>query len=84
VLDGEVCCLDQDGRSHFRRLLFRRDRPHFYAFDALSTDGRDVRPLPLRPRRSTSITWPNVGAISTGWACERELEGIVAKWAHGT
>jgi ATP-dependent DNA ligase len=29
VLDGEVCCLDADGRSNFYRLLFHRERPHF-------------------------------------------------------
>lgn len=33
VLDGEICCLDADGRSNFRRLMFRRDWPFFYAFD---------------------------------------------------
>jgi bifunctional non-homologous end joining protein LigD len=29
VLDGEVVCLDPDGRSNFYKLLFRRDRPSF-------------------------------------------------------
>jgi len=33
VLDGEVCCLEADGRTDFYRLMFRRDRPFFYAFD---------------------------------------------------
>src|SRR5439155_7966699 len=36
VLDGELVCLDSDGRSNFRKLLFRRDWPYFYAFDVLS------------------------------------------------
>ena len=35
VLDGEVCCLEPDGRTNFKRLLFRREWPHFYAFDVL-------------------------------------------------
>src|SRR5262245_13158734 len=35
VLDGEICCLDQFGRSQFNQLLFRRAQPFFYAFDAL-------------------------------------------------
>src|SRR6187200_605646 len=27
VLDGEICCLDPDGRTNFKHLLFRRDWP---------------------------------------------------------
>jgi bifunctional non-homologous end joining protein LigD len=30
VLDGEICCLRPDGRSHFKDLLFRREWPWFY------------------------------------------------------
>jgi ATP-dependent DNA ligase len=30
VIDGEICCLDGDGRSNFYRLMFRRGHPHFY------------------------------------------------------
>src|SRR2546426_2530322 len=26
VLDGEICCLDEDGRPNFRDLLFRQGR----------------------------------------------------------
>jgi bifunctional non-homologous end joining protein LigD len=51
VLDGEICCLEPDGRSNFRRLMFRRDWPFFYAFDVLSVEGRDVRALPLVRRK---------------------------------
>ena len=25
VLDGEICCLDADGRTNFKKLLFRRE-----------------------------------------------------------
>jgi ATP-dependent DNA ligase len=35
VLDGEIVCLDPDGRPQFRNLLFRRTEPLFYAFDIL-------------------------------------------------
>ena len=42
VLDGEICCLDPDGRADFYRLMFRRDRPFFYAFDLLAVDGKDL------------------------------------------
>jgi ATP-dependent DNA ligase len=43
VLDGEIVCLDADGRSNFYSLLFRHREPFFYAFDALELDGVDVR-----------------------------------------
>jgi len=33
ILDGEIVCLDADGRSNFYNLLFRRGSPYFYAFD---------------------------------------------------
>ena len=40
VLDGEIVCLDSKGRSQFNELLFKRGKPHFYAFDLLWCDGR--------------------------------------------
>ena len=66
VLDGEIVCLNYDGKPQFRDLLFRRADPFFYAFDllwdehALSDDeeemrrfrnGEDVRYLPLIDRK---------------------------------
>ena len=98
VLDGEICCLDPDGRSNFYDLLFRREWPYFYAFDLLNIDGEDVRALPLldRKRRLLRIM-PRVesrllyldhvagrGCDLFRVACERDLEGIVAKWTGGT
>jgi len=41
VLDGEICCLDPDGRTNFNRLMLRRAWPYFYAFDLLMLNGRD-------------------------------------------
>ena len=35
VLDGEIVCLQPDSRSHFYNLMFRREWPHFMAFDLL-------------------------------------------------
>jgi bifunctional non-homologous end joining protein LigD len=35
VLDGEIVCLDGDGKPNFRDLLFRRGEPRFIAFDIL-------------------------------------------------
>jgi bifunctional non-homologous end joining protein LigD len=66
VLDGEIVCLDADGKPQFRDLLFRRAEPLFYAFDILwdehgKTDkeeenrrfrsGEDLRYLPLIDRK---------------------------------
>ena len=51
VLDGEVCCLDADGCSDFKSLLFRREWPLFYAFDLLHHDGRDLQREPIEERR---------------------------------
>jgi bifunctional non-homologous end joining protein LigD len=51
VLDGEICCLEPDGRTQFRKLLFRREWPHFYAFDVLSIDGESLTGLPLLERK---------------------------------
>jgi hypothetical protein len=35
VLDGEIVCLDSQGKPQFSDLLFRRVEPVFYAFDLL-------------------------------------------------
>jgi ATP-dependent DNA ligase len=35
VIDGEIVCLDAEGRSIFNELLFRRGCLTFYAFDLL-------------------------------------------------
>jgi bifunctional non-homologous end joining protein LigD len=66
VLDGEIVCLDSEGKPQFRDLLFRRAEPMFYAFDilwdehAFSDDeeemrrfrnGGDLRYLPLIDRK---------------------------------
>lgn len=51
VLDGEIVCLDANGRTNFYKLLFRRDWPYFFAFDLLSVDGEDLRAKPLLERK---------------------------------
>ena len=66
VLDGEIVCLDTQGKPQFRDLLFRRAEPTFYAFDVLwdehanSDDeqemrrfrnGEDLRYVPLTDRK---------------------------------
>src|SRR4029453_15469530 len=51
VLDGEIVCVDDDGRPNFHKLLFRRDWPYFFAFDALSINGEDLHGLLLLERK---------------------------------
>jgi bifunctional non-homologous end joining protein LigD len=93
VLDGEIVCLDDDGRTQFRELLFHRGEPRFIAFDLLWCDGEDLRNLPLchRKQRLRSVIplrgerllfcdhVEHDGEGLFNLACESDLEGIVAK-----
>jgi bifunctional non-homologous end joining protein LigD len=91
-MDGEIVCLDQDGRSQFNDLLFRRGEPFFVAFDLLQKDGNDLRTERLLDRKhelrravkglSPIIYADHVEQCGTALfnkACELDLEGIVAK-----
>jgi bifunctional non-homologous end joining protein LigD len=66
VLDGEIVCLDANGKPQFRDLFFRPSEPLFYAFDILwdehaksddeeeqrrFSNGEDLRYLPLTERK---------------------------------
>lgn len=54
ILDGEIVCLDTEGRPQFYELLRSRGRRSpavFYAFDLLSLAGRDLRAKPLIERK---------------------------------
>jgi bifunctional non-homologous end joining protein LigD len=51
VLDGEIACIDGDGRPIFKDLLFRKSTCVFVAFDLLSLNGKDLRTLPLIERK---------------------------------
>jgi ATP-dependent DNA ligase len=97
VLDGEIVCLEPDGRSNFYKLMFRRDWPYFYAYDALSIDGDDLRQQALieRKRRLRAVM-PRIDSLllyvdhlrERGCAlfravCQRDLEGIISKWRDG-
>lgn len=66
VLDDEIVCRALDRRSVFNRLLFRRDWPHFVAFDVLSLDGQDLRDRSFleRKRRLRAI----MRASTLGWS----------------
>ena len=68
------------------------------AFDLLELDGEDLRELPLIerkrrlrsviPRESSRLRYVDHvggrGCALFAAACRRDLEGVVAKWAHGT
>src|SRR5262245_54156109 len=53
VIDGEIACVDENGRPVFRDLLFRRRQCLFIAFDLLFLNGKDLRTLPLIERKQT-------------------------------
>ena len=61
VMDGEVCVLDELGRSDYKRLQDRARRRCFYpdcdpvvfcAFDLLALDGRSIIGLPVESRKA--------------------------------
>jgi bifunctional non-homologous end joining protein LigD len=93
VLDGEIVCFDSYGCSQFKDLLFRRGEPRFLVFDCLYCEGENLRYLPLSERkhrlrgivphtRERLLYCDHVdsaGEVLFRFACNRDLEGIVAK-----
>jgi bifunctional non-homologous end joining protein LigD len=93
ILDGEIVCIGPDGRALFDTLLYRRDESHYYSFDCLWLNGRDLHSLPLieRKRILRAIVLPQPsrflyvddvtgrGSDLFRAACAMDLEGIVAK-----
>jgi bifunctional non-homologous end joining protein LigD len=94
ILDGEICCLDSQGRSQFNELLYRRGQPAFYAFDLLWLNGQDLRQLPLIERkkqlhklvaksRCERVIYAQhiagQGVVLYQEICDRDLEGVVCK-----
>lgn len=99
VIDGEIACVDSEGRSIFNELLFRRGCPIFYAFDLLYLNDRDLRQLPLIERKEKlrrvieKGVLPDVlcgkyvegrGVDLFNEVVRRNLEGVVAKRKTGT
>jgi len=96
VLDGEIVKLDEAGRPVFLDVMRRRGPFCFVAFDLLGVNGGDVRKLPLVkrkkilreivPKESRSVLYadhlPRRGRDLFAAVCERDLEGIVAKWRY--
>jgi len=56
ILDGEIICLDGDGKPQSWDLLFRAVTPRFMAFDLFWLDGTDLRFSPLGDRNRNSGT----------------------------
>ncbi len=76
VVDGEICILDERGRSSFQALQSRDKRfagdakpsttpVTFVAFDCLYADGRDLRETPLEDRKARleSLIVPERGVM---------------------
>jgi len=51
VIDGEVCALDEEGRSSFSVMQQGSGPLVYYAFDVLEVDGEPALDLPLTERR---------------------------------
>ncbi|MGZ4383788.1 MAG: DNA ligase D [Gaiellaceae bacterium] len=94
VVDGEVCALDEQGRSSFSAMQ-QGSQSHVYElFDLLELDGEPLVDLPLRERRKRlerlidrrnrsvrlSETFDDGQALLAA-VHEQQLEGIVAKRA---
>jgi bifunctional non-homologous end joining protein LigD len=94
VLDGEVCALDESGRSSFSLMQQGRGKLVYYVFDVLEIDGEPVvdRPLgerrrllgELLDRRSQTVRLSEVfddGEALLEAAAQQGLEGVMAKRA---
>jgi bifunctional non-homologous end joining protein LigD len=94
VLDGEVCALDEEGRSSFSAMQQGSGAIVYYVFDVLDVEGTPVvdRPLEERrkelvrllDRRNRTVLLSEVFDDGPGLkkaAAEQNLEGIVAKKA---
>ncbi|MBV8599143.1 MAG: DNA ligase D [Actinobacteria bacterium] len=92
VLDGEVCALDENGRSSFSAMQQGTGALVYYVFDVLELDGEPLVKLPLRERRvrleglldrrnrtvRLSESFDDGEALLDA-AEEQHLEGIMAK-----
>ena len=99
ILDGEIVCLDSEGKSRFNLLFRRRAEPVFYAFDLLWLNGKDLRGLPLVERKirlrklieksdcERIIYTQHIemrGCVLYRAICKKDLEGIVCKKKDGS
>jgi bifunctional non-homologous end joining protein LigD len=93
ILDGEICALDEHGRSRFSLLQEGAGTPALVLFDLLELDSETLLDEPLRERRKRLVALVQGGgqvlvspqfddgeALLTA-ARAQELEGVVAKRA---
>lgn len=83
ALDGELVAFDDEGQLSFNALQNAASGTHvvFFAFDVLVSEGKDVKPLPLRERKNLleSIVKPCVHvqlSAHFGGQLSRFLEGV--------
>lgn len=100
ILDGEMVAVDGEGVSSFKALQNalteeRDDTLHYYAFDALFLDGKDLTKLPLLERKTHleallsdapkrifySEHFTADGDTFLQHACHMHLEGVISKLA---
>jgi bifunctional non-homologous end joining protein LigD len=92
VLDGEVCSLDEQGRSSFSVMQQGSGPLVYYVFDVLEVDGEPLIDLPLGERRErlAQLLDPSGGVVRLSDSFEdgralydaalaQGLEGVVAK-----
>jgi bifunctional non-homologous end joining protein LigD len=93
ILDGEIVCLNEDGRSVFSELMWNRGEPRYCPFDLVWLNGHDLRAEPLLKRKqmlrklipegSTHLMY--VDHVEEGgthffeMVCQQDLEGIICK-----
>jgi len=83
VLDGEITCIDGEGRPIFKDLLFRKSPCIFVAFDLLLLNGMDLRTLRLieRKRQAALRTDREDGFRGIGLQTE-DLQGTALWRSH--
>ena len=91
VLDGEICALDEDGRSRFSLLQESGGTSMLVLFDLLEVDSEPLlsKPLGERRRRLEELVGRSAGVVVSpqfddgpallAAARQQELEGVVAK-----
>ena len=98
IIDGEVVCLDAEGRSVFLDMRRRKANAILYCFDLLWLNNEDLRNLPLverklrllhliRTSRNRSLLYAShmesQGVRLFKAICEQDCEGIVGKYKRG-
>ena len=92
VLDGEICALDEQGRSRFSSLQEGKGTLVLVVFDVLEVEGEPLLELPLAERRKRleELVDPEAGGVVVSpqfddgdallqAATAQKLEGVVAK-----